>query len=342
MKTLKRTLCLVLVAVMALGLFAVAASAKKLSDYSDAAAVSSDYQVAVDVATQLGILEGMDATTYGAKGTLTRAQLATMLYRMVTGDVAKKYVANYAGGAAFADVKADAWYAGYVNYAADKGLLAGVGNGKYDPNSALTGYQTLAAFLRALGYGKNGEFVGATWTAGVVKYADVIDGDIVADWSKPITREVAAQLIYNTLKAETVSYVFGQYVGTKSTKEALCHNDGKKSTENGHPHRGGGRQYQSQHDSSYHGGQVLDTDRLLGKLLEQHFKNHCGSHRHNQCHQGWNAEYYHTTNTEGQQCNDDKEHDILCVSPGTYVGSWGEINFIYIGWTSHCSSPFRP
>ena len=41
MKTLKRTLCLVLVAVMALGLFAVAASAKKLSDYDDAAAVSA-------------------------------------------------------------------------------------------------------------------------------------------------------------------------------------------------------------------------------------------------------------------------------------------------------------
>ena len=42
MKTLKRTLCLVLVAVMALGLFAVAASAKKLSDYSDASAVSAE------------------------------------------------------------------------------------------------------------------------------------------------------------------------------------------------------------------------------------------------------------------------------------------------------------
>ena len=105
MKTLKRTLCLVLVAVMALGLFAVAASAKKLSDYDDAAAVSAEYKTAVDYATQLGILEGMGADTYGAKGTLTRAQLATMLYRMVTGDVAKKYVANYAGGAAFADVR---------------------------------------------------------------------------------------------------------------------------------------------------------------------------------------------------------------------------------------------
>jgi hypothetical protein len=84
-----------------------------------------------------------------------------------------------------------------------------------------------------------------------------------------------------------------------------------------------------------------EADRLRF-LLEQQFKNYCGSHRHNQCHQGWYTKYYYTANTEGQQCNDDKEHDILCVSPGTYVGSWGEINFIYIGWTSHCSSPFRP
>jgi len=208
MKTFKKTLCLVLVVVMALSLFAVAASAKSLSDYSDASAVGSNYKSAVDFDTQLGVLRGNTSTTYNPQGYLTRAQLATIIYRITTGDVDDTYVKNYANGTTFTDVKSTDWFAGYVNYCADNGLLKGVGADKYAPNSYLTGYQAMAALLRAIGYDANNEFVGKDWTLAVTKAAkdSGINAGIVADWANPISREVTAQLIFNTLFTQKVKY----------------------------------------------------------------------------------------------------------------------------------------
>jgi len=215
MRTLKKALCIVLALVMAVGLLTVAAGAKSLSDYSDADKVGDDYEIAVDVNTQLGILKGMTETTYEPQGTLTRAQLATIIYRIVTGDVKDTYVANYANAQRFSDVPTDAWFAGYVNYAADNGYLKGMGNGKYDPNGTLTGYQAMAALLRALGYDKNHEYEGSDWYVAVTKDAKKINDGILADWAKPISREVTAQLAFNTLFATPVMWVaaLGDYIG---------------------------------------------------------------------------------------------------------------------------------
>ena len=196
---------------MALSL-AVTAGAATLSDYSDSDKVTAKYATAVDFATQTGILEGMGNGTYAPQGTLTRAQLATMVYRMTTADVTDVYTANFAGGAAeaFSDTAATAWYAGYVGYAADAELLKGLGDGTYAPNSALTGYAALAAFLRGVGYDEPGHnFVGADWTievAKVAKQAGALEGITNVDLNKPITREVAAQMIYNIMFAKNVEY----------------------------------------------------------------------------------------------------------------------------------------
>ena len=132
MRNLKKVLALVLALVMAMSLM-VTAGATSLGDYKDSASVSPEYATAVDVATQLGVLRGMGDDVYAPQGTLTRAQLATMTYRIATGDVDDVYTANFAGGAAasFTDTPADSWYAGYVGYAADAGYLKGMGDGTY-------------------------------------------------------------------------------------------------------------------------------------------------------------------------------------------------------------------
>ena len=215
MRTLKKALCIVLALVMVVGLLTIAAGAKSLSDYSDADKVSDDYKIAVDCNTQLGVLKGMTETTYEPQGTLTRAQLATIIYRIVTGDVNDKYVENYAKAERFSDVPSDAWFAGYVNYCADNGYLKGMGDGKYDPAGTLTGYQAQAALLRALGYDKNHEYEGTDWYVAVTKDAKKINSGIVADWAKPISREIAAQLTWNTLMATPVMWVaaLGDYIG---------------------------------------------------------------------------------------------------------------------------------
>ena len=222
MRNLKKVLALVLAMVMSLSL-AVTAGATSLADYSDSEQVTEKYAVAVDVATQLGVLKGMGDDVYAPQGTLTRAQLATMIYRITTGDVEDEYTANFAGGAAdtFTDTPATAWYAGYVAYSADAGFLKGMGDGTYAPNSALTGYQALAALLRGLGYNEAGHnFCGADWTVQVAKVAKtngILEGITGVALDKAITREVAAQMIYNALFAEMVEWEGFVYEKTGKT-----------------------------------------------------------------------------------------------------------------------------
>ena len=206
---------------------AVTAGAATLSDYSDSDKVTAKYATAVDFATQTGILEGMGNGKYAPQGTLTRTQLATMVYRMTTGDVTDVYTANFAGGAAeaFSDTAATAWYAGYVGYAADAELLKGLGDGTYAPDSALTGYAALAAMLRGVGYDEPGHnFVGADWTvevAKVAKQAGALEGITNVDLNKPITREVAAQMIYNIMFAKNVVWTdaFGYQTSNLMNKD---------------------------------------------------------------------------------------------------------------------------
>lgn len=207
MRNLKKVLSLVLAMAMMLSVMVVGAGAA----FKDSDKIADEYAVAVEFAAQTGILEGFENGTYGPQKTLTRAQLATMTYRIATGDVEDVYTADFAGGAAaaFTDTAADAWYAGYVGYAADAGYLKGVGEGLYKPNSAMTGYQALAAFLRVVGYNQPGQFTGADWTVQVAMIANEIgalEGITGVDLNAAISREVAAQILFNILFSDIVSY----------------------------------------------------------------------------------------------------------------------------------------
>ncbi len=206
MRNLKKVLALVLAMAMSLSLAVTAGAA-----YKDGDKISAKYDVAVEVASQLGILEGFEDGSYRPQENLTRAQLATMTYRLATADVTDVYTANFAGGAAenFTDTPATAWFAGYVGYAADAGYLKGMGDDTYAPNSAMTGYQALAAFLRVVGYNEPGQFTGADWTVQVAQVAyeiGALEGISNVDLNAAISREVAAQIIFNILFSDKVDY----------------------------------------------------------------------------------------------------------------------------------------
>ena len=81
-----------------------------------------------------GISDGTDPN-----GTINRAQMVTMLWRAM-GQPAAGSAAN------FTDVPADAYYAQAVSWAVENGITAGVGNGRFDPNSICTRAQ-IATFL---------------------------------------------------------------------------------------------------------------------------------------------------------------------------------------------------
>ena len=75
-------------------------------------------------------------------GTINRAQMVTMLYR-AAGSPEVSITTT------FTDVPADSYYAKAVAWAVENGITAGVGGGRFDPNSTCTRAQ-IATFLYRL------------------------------------------------------------------------------------------------------------------------------------------------------------------------------------------------
>ena len=96
------------------------------------------YAEAVRWAASEGIAAGKPDGTFGAGDACTRAQSVTFLFRAM-GSRTKP-------GGSFADVPADAWYAAAVEWAAAKGVTAGIGGGLFGPDQACTRAQ-IVTFL---------------------------------------------------------------------------------------------------------------------------------------------------------------------------------------------------
>ncbi len=134
MKTLKKTLCLVLALVMVFGLCAVSASAKL--EYTDNDDI--EYKEAVDVMSGIGILAG-DARGFRPADSITRAEAAKIIAYIMIGNSGQADALK-ASSDPFSDVPASHWAAGYISYCATSGIIAGMGDG-YHPNDNVTGLQ---------------------------------------------------------------------------------------------------------------------------------------------------------------------------------------------------------
>lgn len=77
---------------------------------------------------------------------LTRAQLATIVYRLLDDDSIAMYDTD--GAAQFMDVTPDAWYYRYVQTINRAGIVLGVGEGNYAPDGLVTWAQTITILSR--------------------------------------------------------------------------------------------------------------------------------------------------------------------------------------------------
>ena len=202
MRNLKRTLSLVLAAVMLVGMMVVGASAAS-SDFVDGNEIT--YAEAAEVMTALGVFEGTVKGAFDPTGILTREQAAAIICRMLLGDDAENLTTN---STVFSDVAADRWSAGYIGYCAQQNILAGTGNGTFNPEGELTGLAFAKMLLVALGYDPAIEqYVGNDWAVNVA--ADAVDAGIAVSgviMADAMTREQAAQMAYQTLEADMVRY----------------------------------------------------------------------------------------------------------------------------------------
>ena len=221
MRNLKKILALALALVMTLSLMTVA------NAFNDDKDIDAKYDEAVTVLSALNVFKGVnDGSNFAPKQTITRAEVAAIIYRIVTGDVADNQAGIYKDYAKFKDVAANHWAAGYIGYCSNAELILGDGTNFY-PDQTVTGYQALAMILRAVGYDKNNEFQGNGWeirTASTAQGLGILKNINQGTLGTAATREMVAEILFQAILVPTVTYTpalgYSQYVsivgGTKN------------------------------------------------------------------------------------------------------------------------------
>ena len=200
---MKKFLSLVLALVMTMSLVTVSAGAKDFADDSDI-----DYKAAVDVISELGVVDGYSDDTFRPDGLLTRGAAAKIICNLILGPTTASALS--ASTAPLKDVPTTNVFAGYITYCAQQGIISGYGDGTFRPTGTLSGNAFMKMLLGALGYSSSIEhYTGANWQVNVIKQASGIgldDGNDSFVGSNPVTRGEAALYAYNMLQATMVEY----------------------------------------------------------------------------------------------------------------------------------------
>ena len=217
MKNFKKVLALVLVLATLLGLATMASA----TEYKDADKIAADYDEAIKVLDLIETMQGYPNGEFRPTANITREEAAKLIaiFDNKDADISTYYTSINP----FADEKGR-WGESYVGYGYRAGIIAGMNATTFAPTANVTGTQFLKMALVTLGYDQEAEgFVGSSWAVNVLALAKKIGLiDDLADGWKPendLTREEAAQILLNTLKAETVEYAQeAKQVGFRPTK----------------------------------------------------------------------------------------------------------------------------
>ena len=328
MRNLKRTLSLALASVMLVGMMSVGASAVNASDFTDADEIVN--KDAVSTMTALGIINGKeDGSYFDPTGNVTRAEMAKMLCVAINGGVDP--VLGVKDTPTFTDIKGT-WAESYIEYCAANGIIAGRGNNKFDPTGTVSATEAAKMLLGVLGYSaeKSG-LVGNDWAIntnvlanqnGLYKKLANLNANTL------LTRDNAAQMIYNALDANMVelnaagNYTTSQYsyTGTESVvtgTERVWVVKIKDSSVNDAVKALDGSVYNSRQDAidtlkDANGGTALDTSKYT---LEQKTQNVYGENTVTKYADETMGHKYLSLITDGDAVLTDVEKD----SKGTYT-----------------------
>ena len=193
---LKKILALVLAFACAFTMFAGAA-------FTDSADIKVDTEV-VDTLVALGVVNGYDDGSFKPNGTVTRAEMAKMIYVLRTGN--SDASAYNDDKTSFTDIGSH-WARGYIKYCQSLGIIAGKSNTKFCPNDKVSAQEAAKMLLVTLGYdAAKAGLVGTNWAAKTNALADEngLLEDVNTSFTAACPRQYAAQLIYNTIDTPTV------------------------------------------------------------------------------------------------------------------------------------------
>jgi len=162
---------------------------------------NSDYYA--EAATKLvesGILTGYPDGTFGAEKTITRAEMATIVCRMIDKEADAE---NSVGATIFDDVSDNHWANGYINIASKEGIINGDGNGKFRPEDDVKHEEAIKMVVCALGYGDNVVVDPADWSKAYLDIANEkgISSNLKGTKGKASTRGDIAVMSYAGIKA---------------------------------------------------------------------------------------------------------------------------------------------
>lgn len=198
MSTLKKILALSLALAMILSVSVFAGYTT--DSYKDAAAIDKDAAESVELLYALDIMTGDEKGNFNPNATITRAEVAKMIYVILNKGNDDK-AATYAVANLFTDVPATAWYAGYINYLAALGLVNG-SEGKFYPTNPVKTAEAAKMLLTAIGYSATDrQYTGANWAKNVLSDASIVGllSGYKADINGAAPRQWVAVMFANAL-----------------------------------------------------------------------------------------------------------------------------------------------
>ena len=196
----QKLLSLTLAAVLSVGLLTVGAGAA----FTDQNQITQTAAVAECV--RLKIINGFPDGSFRPKDRLTREQMSKMI--CIIGN--KGRLPAQPSRSSFKDVPLKRWSAPYIEFCAKKQIVNGVGGGRFSPQGDLNYIQAGKMLLVLMQYDPNREgMTGSGWSYNTTLLAEqhnlfyrILQPNIL----ETMTREDAAQMIYNGLNANMVGY----------------------------------------------------------------------------------------------------------------------------------------
>ena len=178
--------------------------------FTDQADIAVDSDV-VDTLVALGVIDGYEDGTFRPDDTVTRAEMAKMIYTVRTGrSDASAYNDDTTS---FTDITSH-WARGYIKYCQSMGIIAGKSVTSFDPDGTVTTQEAAKMLLVTLGYdAEKAGLEGASWGQKTTALADEngLLKDVNNGTTQGLPRQYAAQIIYNAIFAPTVEYRDGAY-----------------------------------------------------------------------------------------------------------------------------------
>ena len=164
-----------------------------------------EHAEAVEMATALNIISGYEDGSYHPERNIKRSEMCKMICIALNGG--KEPATSTKDQPTFTDIDGH-WAEGYIEYCYTKGVVSGVGGGRFNPDGNVTVSQAAKMLLVALGYNAEVEqFVGGNWSlyVNVKANQDGLYKDLEGiDTADAITRDQAAQMVWNTMQAKVI------------------------------------------------------------------------------------------------------------------------------------------